>query len=173
MSFVLHCRSRLVLPALRSRVVRIENVPQCHLRRSPQLSAQLRNRHHAPQVEGSIWRVHKLDETVLNDENDKNSSFDQGADPSMLIDLARMEMPFGRFKGRVLIDLPEPYVVWFHTNGFPKGRLGKLLGMLYEVKVNGLEPLFDQMRDPPRKPRLEFLEGSIREQLKHKLPGQK
>jgi uncharacterized protein (DUF3820 family) len=109
----------------------------------------------------------------LNEKNDKNLSFDQGADPSMLVDLARMEMPFGRFKGRVLIDLPEPYVVWFHANGLPKGRLGKLLGMLYEVKVNGLEPLFDQMRDPPRKPRLEFLEGPIREQLKHKLPGQK
>ncbi len=83
-------------------------------------------------------------------------------DPSTLIDLARMRMPFGRFKGRVLIDLPEPYVVWFRKNGFPAGRLGALLGMLYEVKVNGLEPLFDQMRDPPRKSRLEALEPSLR-----------
>ena len=86
-------------------------------------------------------------------------------DASMLVDLARMEMPFGRFKGRVLIDLPEPYVVWFHNNGFPKGRLGALLGMLYEVKTNGLEPLFDPLRDPPRTPDLERLEPSVREEL--------
>jgi uncharacterized protein (DUF3820 family) len=83
-------------------------------------------------------------------------------DPTMLIDLARMRMPFGRFKGRVLIDLPEPYVVWFRNQGFPKGRLGALLGMLYEVKANGLEPLFDELRDPRRKPRLEELEPSLR-----------
>lgn len=50
-------------------------------------------------------------------------------------------MPFGKFKGVALIDLPEPYVVWFHTNGFPEGELGKLLGLLYEIKLNGLEHL--------------------------------
>jgi uncharacterized protein (DUF3820 family) len=80
----------------------------------------------------------------------------------MLLDLARMPMPFGRFKGRVLIDLPEPYVVWFQRNGFPKGRLGMLLGLLYEVKANGLEPLFDEMRQPRRTPRFETLEPGLR-----------
>lgn len=50
-------------------------------------------------------------------------------------------MPFGKYKGYPLIDLPEPYVVWFHTNGFPEGELGKLLGLLYEIKLNGLEYL--------------------------------
>jgi hypothetical protein len=80
----------------------------------------------------------------------------------MLFDLARMPMPFGRFKGRVLIDLPEPYVVWFQRNGYPKGRLGALLGLLYEVKANGLEPLFDEMREPRREPRLEALEPGLR-----------
>ena len=79
----------------------------------------------------------------------------------MLTDLARMPMPFGRYKGRVLIDLPEPYVVWFRKQGFPKGRLGELLGLLYEVKANGLEPLFDEMRLPPRKPRLDHLESNL------------
>jgi len=59
----------------------------------------------------------------------------------MLIALARTEMPFGRYRGRRLIDLPEPYVVWFHQRGMPRGRLGELLGLLYEVKVNGLESL--------------------------------
>lgn len=72
-------------------------------------------------------------------------------DPTMLLDLARMPMPFGRFKGRLLIDLPEPYVIWFKNKGFPRGRLGALLGMLYEVKANGLEPLFDELREPKRK----------------------
>jgi uncharacterized protein (DUF3820 family) len=62
-------------------------------------------------------------------------------DPRMLVALARMRMPFGRYKGKLLIDLPEPYVVWFHREGFPEGRLGQLLGLLYEIKVNGLEAL--------------------------------
>lgn len=62
-------------------------------------------------------------------------------DPQMLIKLARMPMPFGKYKGKMLIDLPEPYVVWFHNKGFPGGELGQLLGLLYEIKVNGLESL--------------------------------
>jgi len=59
----------------------------------------------------------------------------------MLVDLARMKMPFGRYRGRRLIDLPEPYVVWFHQRAMPRGRLGELLGLLYEIKLNGLEHL--------------------------------
>ena len=59
----------------------------------------------------------------------------------MLIDLAQMPMPFGRYQGRLLIDLPEPYVVWFRKQGFPRGRLGELMGLLYEIKANGLEHL--------------------------------
>lgn len=50
-------------------------------------------------------------------------------------------MPFGRFKGRKLIDLPEPYVVWFKNQGFPHGKLGQRLAVMYEIKVNGLEPM--------------------------------
>jgi len=60
-------------------------------------------------------------------------------DPSALVDLARTKMPFGRHRGRLLIDLPEPYVVWFQQRGMPRGKLGELLGLLYEIKVNGLE----------------------------------
>jgi len=62
-------------------------------------------------------------------------------DPQMLIDLAQMKMPFGRYRGRLLIDLPEPYVVWFRNHGFPRGRLGLLFGLLFEIKANGLEEL--------------------------------
>ena len=60
--------------------------------------------------------------------------------------IAHTLMPFGKYKGRALIDLPEPYVVWFHTNGFPEGELGRLLGLLYEIKLNGLEHLVRELR---------------------------
>jgi hypothetical protein len=50
-----------------------------------------------------------------------------GLDPQILVDLATMRMPFGRYRGRLLVDLPEPYVVWFQRQGFPAGRLGVLL----------------------------------------------
>ena len=69
-------------------------------------------------------------------------------DPQILIDLARWRMPFGRYAGRRLVDLPEPYVVWFRNRGFPRGRLGDLLATLYEIKANGLEPLLASLREP-------------------------
>jgi uncharacterized protein (DUF3820 family) len=53
-----------------------------------------------------------------------------------------MRMPFGKYKGLRLVDLPEPYLVWFSRKGFPKGHLGELLQATYEIKRNGLEYLF-------------------------------
>lgn len=67
-------------------------------------------------------------------------------DPEELIKLINYKMPFGKFKGTLLIDLPEPYVVWFSGEGFPQGELGKLLGIVYTIKVNGLEKLFEPLR---------------------------
>jgi len=58
-----------------------------------------------------------------------------------LIELANMKMPFGKFQGRYLVDLPEHYVVWYHSKGFPAGKLGEQLAIIYEIKVNGLEHL--------------------------------
>lgn len=58
-----------------------------------------------------------------------------------LIELANMKMPFGKYQGRYLVDLPEYYVVWYRNNGFPKGKLGEQLQLIYEIKVNGLEHL--------------------------------
>jgi len=60
--------------------------------------------------------------------------------------LVEMKMPFGKFKGRLLCDLPEPYLVWFKQQGFPDGKLGMLLESLYEIKLNGLEYLLDQLK---------------------------
>jgi uncharacterized protein (DUF3820 family) len=71
---------------------------------------------------------------------------DETPDPGVLLKLAKTRMPFGKYKGRLLIDLPKPYVIWFANKGFPEGELGWMLKILYEVKVNGLEYLFKPLR---------------------------
>ena len=76
--------------------------------------------------------------------NEKNESI---PDAEVLLKLAKMRMPFGKYKGRRLIDLPERYVVWFSQKGFPAGELGDMLRMVYEIKINGLEYLFKPLRD--------------------------
>ncbi|MBI9099774.1 MAG: DUF3820 family protein [Spirochaetaceae bacterium] len=57
------------------------------------------------------------------------------------MELANTKMPFGKYSGRYLIDLPEAYVLWFKEKGYPKGKLGLLMESLYEIKLNGLEQL--------------------------------
>jgi len=61
--------------------------------------------------------------------------------------LARAKMPFGKYAGTRLIDLPETYVVWFSNKGFPPGQLGDMLKEIYEIKLNGLEYLFTPFRN--------------------------
>lgn len=68
-------------------------------------------------------------------------------DNNALLKLAQATMPFGKYAGRRLVDLPEPYVVWLSRKGFPKGELGELLSTVYEIKVNGLEYLFKPLKD--------------------------
>ncbi len=63
-------------------------------------------------------------------------------DKEKFLQLATMKMPFGKYKGLLLIDLPEPYLVWFSRKGFPEGNLGLMLKSVYEIKRNGLEYLF-------------------------------
>lgn len=63
-----------------------------------------------------------------------------------LIDLAKMKMPFGKYKGTFLIDLPEHYVVWYHNKGFPKGKLGNQLQLVYELQLNGLEDIIRKIQ---------------------------
>ncbi len=58
-----------------------------------------------------------------------------------LLDAINQTMPFGKYKGRKLLELPEPYLVWFHAKGFPQGKLGAQLALMYEVKLNGLESM--------------------------------
>lgn len=74
-------------------------------------------------------------------------------DRQKLIELSHYRMPFGKFKGRYLVDLPEPYLIWFRQKGYPEGKLGNLLQSMTEIKVNGLEPLIRKIqKDFPLRP---------------------
>lgn len=61
-----------------------------------------------------------------------------------LIDAVNQRMPFGKYQGTKLFDLPEPYLVWFHGKGFPEGKIGQQLALMYEIKLNGLEDMISK-----------------------------
>ncbi|MGB1104711.1 MAG: DUF3820 family protein [Crocinitomicaceae bacterium] len=61
--------------------------------------------------------------------------------------LVTTRMPYGKYKNRLLCDLPEPYLSWYHTKGFPKGKMGMLLSTIYEIKLNGLEYLLKPLKE--------------------------
>ncbi|MBL4909419.1 MAG: DUF3820 family protein [Alteromonadaceae bacterium] len=63
------------------------------------------------------------------------------ADSDFLSAAINQKMPFGKYAGRKLLQLPEPYLVWFYKKGFPEGKLGQQLALMYEVKLNGLEAM--------------------------------
>lgn len=63
-----------------------------------------------------------------------------------LLELVKAKMPFGKYKNRLLIDIPEYYFVWFKNKGFPKGKLGVQMASVYEIKLNGLEDLLQKLK---------------------------
>ena len=71
-----------------------------------------------------------------------------------LIELAHYRMPFGKYKGKYLVDIPESYYVWFQQKGFPDGKLGKLLAEMHEIKINGLEPIIKKVQRQYPKPNI-------------------
>jgi len=62
-----------------------------------------------------------------------------------LVEAVNQVMPFGKYAGRKLLQLPEPYLVWFHNKGFPEGKLGEQLALMYEIKLNGLENMLQPL----------------------------
>jgi uncharacterized protein len=70
----------------------------------------------------------------------------QSPNGELLLDLVRMKMPFGKYKGIVLCDLPVSYLEWFVKKGMPPGKLGMLLSTIYEIKLNGLMYLLEPLK---------------------------
>ena len=64
--------------------------------------------------------------------------------------LLSVRMPYGKYQGRLIADLPGAYLAWFARKGFPKGELGRLLALMLELDHNGLSSLLDPLRQPPR-----------------------
>jgi uncharacterized protein len=67
-------------------------------------------------------------------------------DREILMDLVTKTMPFGKYKGRLLCEIPEEYLLWLHRKGFPEGKLGMWLHTLYEIRINGLEGMFLELK---------------------------
>lgn len=74
------------------------------------------------------------------------------ADKHKLFELIEYKMPFGKYKNRLLMDIPEYYLVWFKQKGFPQGKLGDMMQQMYEIKLNGLESLLLELKKQYPKP---------------------
>ncbi|PWN66820.1 hypothetical protein C1631_019045 [Chryseobacterium phosphatilyticum] len=70
----------------------------------------------------------------------------EGLNPEILKEICILKMPFGKYEGTVLADLPVSYLEWFNRNGMPKGKLGMQLATIYEIKINGLMELLIPIR---------------------------
>ncbi len=64
----------------------------------------------------------------------------------LLLEAINQTMPFGKYRGLKLLDLPEPYLVWFSKQGFPANKLGRQLALMHEIKVNGIETLLQPLK---------------------------
>lgn len=67
-------------------------------------------------------------------------------DPSVLKTLVSLRMPFGKYRGVIICNLPENYLLWFKNKGFPPGKLGQALALMLEIKINGLEYLLNPLK---------------------------
>ena len=72
---------------------------------------------------------------------DESGGIQLASDPEALFRVLEWRMPFGKYAGRTLIDLPQPYLVWFAQQGWPAGTLGEALALTLEIKHNGLEAM--------------------------------
>ncbi len=67
-------------------------------------------------------------------------------DSKILLDIIKTQMPFGKYKGTLISDLPVYYLEWLHKNGFPPGKLGMMLSTVFEIRTNGLTPILFQLK---------------------------
>lgn len=67
-------------------------------------------------------------------------------DRQILIDCVRLKMPFGKYNGKLISDLPISYLEWFQRKGFPPGKLGMMMSTVYEIKINGLESILREIK---------------------------
>lgn len=73
-------------------------------------------------------------------------NINSGFDSEILYQLVQTKMPFGKYKGTLLCDLPVSYLEWFQRKGFPKSKLGTFLATIFEIKINGLEYLLQPLK---------------------------
>lgn len=78
--------------------------------------------------------------------SENNVIFDESKLKTQFEKLASWQIPFGKYSGRVLIDLPEPYLLWFEKQGWPDGELGELLALALEIRVVGSEGLIKKLK---------------------------
>ncbi|MDY0905221.1 DUF3820 family protein [Pedobacter sp. CFBP9032] len=71
-------------------------------------------------------------------------------DPTLLLDLVKMQMPYGKYRGYLICNIPESYLLWYKDKGFPKGKLGDLMATMFEIRVNGLEYLLTPLKNQNR-----------------------
>jgi hypothetical protein len=67
-------------------------------------------------------------------------------DSNVLLELVSVKMPYGKYAGKFICDLPEHYLVWYHSKGLPAGKLGMLMSTMYEIRLNGLEYLLTPLK---------------------------
>lgn len=70
----------------------------------------------------------------------------EGINPEILKEICVVKMPFGKYEGTILADLPISYLEWFYRKGMPQGKLGMQLSTIYEIKLNGLMDLLIPLR---------------------------
>ncbi len=81
---------------------------------------------------------------------DPSAVYAPQGDAEELRELAFAKMPYGKYAGRYLVDLPEQYLIWFENKGFPNGRLGEQMAAIREIQMNGLEHLLRSLHSRPR-----------------------
>ena len=69
-----------------------------------------------------------------------------GFNKEILLEIVKTPMPFGKYKDRLVCNLPVSYLEWFSRKGFPKGKLGVMLETVYEIKLNGLEDILEGLK---------------------------